>query len=509
MLPHALTLGLVLGTFTSVHAQVVDIEAWMQRHFSGTPGLKQDAKADEALYAAIGLDSLRTNRFIGEVGGTVKRPNGAAPVQFVLWSDTLEAILHYHTPGDTTTYHADIRTNTIAIHQTGTEEGEVNSSLNDLRERVVANWYHFQDHSKPWRVYRRKPYDRNGGLLGQDMARWTAVNGDTIQFTRYKHGHSPFVDALEWLPYGGDHPFNLIMQLARAGDPMPQALTAKAGTIRVEIKRMGPGPRPSYRTGSTVIDTRTKSHHALPIRKSNRRATVVELDPVVVIPDDQLHLYGTADPGDPNEPEVTFRGNRSQAHVRRKSSCGDTGTVVVKVWIDRNGVVQRAEVDKKKSTLRSETCWNSALDAAKRDTYYPIEAAIPLDQGEVTIVYEKARTPAGSNDAPGGTYGGAGGGSGTGAFSSRAPFSWELQGRTVMRQPALGALPKGNGKVVLDVWVGRTGKVLRTEIGRGSTTNDTTLVDAARQVAMATRFSTARTAPEEQHGRLLFVFGLE
>lgn len=504
---------LVCCAFNAV-AQSPDVEAWMARHFSWKQGVKQDLAADEALYAAVGLDSLRKNRFIGEVSGTVKLPNGTAPVRFVLWTDTLEAILHYHTPGDTTTFVADLRTNTIAFHQTGTEEGEINSSINDLRERVVVNWYRYKDDGSPWRVTRKKPYDRNGGILGQNMQRWTVVKGDTIQFVRFGHGPSPFVDALEWMPHGGDYPFNLFMQLARAGDPMPKTFTSGAGSVEVNITRMGPGPRPNYRMGKDVLDTRSKAHHAVPIRKTNRRAIVVELDPDFTIPEGKEFIYGTPNPGNPDEPEVTYTGIRSQMWRSYKRSCGEVGTVVVKVWIDRKGIVQRAEVDKAKSTIRSQACLDQALEAAKRDTFYPIEAGMPMDIGELTFEYKTIRGAYGQLDGNPQGYSGSGNGTGPGnglgVGSSRAPFNYELTGRTLISKPDITKLPKGQGKVVMDIYVDRKGKVMSTgQNMRGSTTLAPDLVEAARKAAMDCRFSADQEAPEQQHGRVSFVFTVD
>lgn len=503
---------LVCCAFNAV-AQSPDVEAWMARHFSWKQGVKQDLAADEALYAAVGLDSLRKNRFIGEVSGTVKLPNGTAPVRFVLWTDTLEAILHYHTPGDTTTFVADLRTNTIAFHQTGTEEGEINSSINDLRERVVVNWYRYKDDGSPWRVTRKKPYDRNGGILGQNMQRWTVVKGDTIQFVRFGHGPSPFVDALEWMPHGGDYPFNLFMQLARAGDPMPKTFTSGAGSVEVNITRMGPGPRPNYRMGKDVLDTRSKAHHAVPIRKTNRRAIVVELDPDFTIPEGKEFIYGTPNPGNPDEPEVTYTGIRSQMWRSYKRSCGEVGTVVVKVWIDRKGLVQRAEVNKAKSTIRSQACLDQTLEAAKKDTYYPIEAGMPMDTGELTFVYKALSVGNGRGHGDGGGSGmgnGVGNGTGSspgGSLSSRAPFNYELTGRTLISKPDITKLPKGQGKVVIDIYVDRKGKVMSTgQNMRGSTTLAPDLVDAASKATMDLRFSADQEAPEQQRGRVSFVF---
>jgi hypothetical protein len=374
-------------TATGLHAQAPDVDAWMDRHFSGKPGAKPDPAADAALYAALGLDSLRTNRFIGQVEGEVRLADRSRPVAFLLWQDTLEAMLRFWSPGDTTTFAADLRTNTLTVVTTGTE-GEPNAFIADLRERVVVNWYRYKDDGSPWRVYRKQPYESNTGILGRNMERSAVVLGDTVRFLRYERGPSPFLDALEWLPYGGDHPFNLFMQLARAGEPMPRMLRSRAGTVDVHERRMGPRPRPTYRMGDNVQDMRPSGHRPLPIRRRNTRVPgVVELDPIADLPEG-THGY-TADPGRPDEPEVTYTGVRSRMRVHPKHGCGAAGTVVVKVWIDRKGLVQRAEMDAAKSTLRSDACLDTALEAAKQDTFYPMEGAMPVHEGEYVFEYRK------------------------------------------------------------------------------------------------------------------------
>lgn len=503
----SLFIGVLICWTAVAPAQSPDIDAWMHRHFSGKPSVKEDTKADDALYAALGLDSLRKNRFIGEVQGTARSPNGSMPVRFILWTDTLEAILHLTRPGDTTTYVADLRNNTIAIHTTGTSEGEVNSSLADLRERVVVNWYRFSDDGSPWRVNRVKPYNKVGGVLAeQDMQRWTVANGDTIRFERVKRTPSPFLDALEWMPYGGDYPFNLIMQMARAGDPMPRYLESNAGSISAKIMGQGPRPRPAYPTSEKVEDLRPKSHRALPIRRSDRRANIVELDPGIEITANERHLWGTADPGNPGEPEMTYTGRRSPLRLHTKEPCGEVGTVVVKVWIDRKGQVQRAEVDQERSSLRSEACQQMALEAAKRDTYFPMEGGIPSQSGEVVFNYTSLQRGSRGADGRQSGYDGAGNGPGGGA-PPHPPFHCVLPGRKLITRPDLSKLPQGQGKVIMDIQVDRKGQVVSAvQNERGSTTLASDLVEAARRAALECRFSVDDVAPETQRGRVFIQF---
>jgi hypothetical protein len=168
--------------------------------------------------------------------------------------------------------------------------------------------------------------------------------------------------------------------------------------------------------------------------------------------------------------------------------------------------VQQAEVDPVKSTLRSEVCWASAVEAAKRDTYYPMEGGMALHEGEVIIAYKSARSGSGSGN---GTGPGNGVGVGVGS-SSRAPFNYELTGRTLISKPDSTKLPKGQGKVVMDIYVDRKGKVMSTgQNMRGSTTLAPALVEAARKAAMDLRFSADPEAPEPQRGRVVFVFRLD
>jgi TonB family protein len=105
-------------------------------------------------------------------------------------------------------------------------------------------------------------------------------------------------------------------------------------------------------------------------------------------------------------------------------------------------------------------------------------------------------------------------GEGSGNGPGRGPETHEpiviaLNGRTVVKAPKVDLKPQESGRVVLDIWVDRKGNVLRTELGRGSTTNAKNLVDAAHKAIMATRFSADPKAMEEQQGKATFVFKLE
>jgi len=64
-----------------------------------------------------------------------------------------------------------------------------------------------------------------------------------------------------------------------------------------------------------------------------------------------------------------------------------------------------------------------------------------------------------------------------------------------------------DGKVVVDIWVNRAGKVLRAKTGaRGSTTTNPILQKKAEEAAYKARFKKDENAPFEQKGTMTFVF---
>jgi hypothetical protein len=160
---------------------------------------------------------------------------------------------------------------------------------------VVVNWYRYKDDGSPWRVNRVKPYNREGGILG------TTGHAALDRGERRYHPIRAF--RARPLPFPGcagmdalrrDYPFNLFMQVARAGDPMPRMLTSSAGSIDLNIMGIGHDRARPIDPVGTVLDTAPKSHRALPIRKSDRRANIVELDPGIEIPENERHLWGHA-----------------------------------------------------------------------------------------------------------------------------------------------------------------------------------------------------------------------
>jgi periplasmic protein TonB len=120
---------------------------------------------------------------------------------------------------------------------------------------------------------------------------------------------------------------------------------------------------------------------------------------------------------------------------------------------------------------------------------------------------------AGGLGGGGGTGGGQGGGQGGGTgpgIGTFGPVSFVLENRGVTRRPDLSQKPLEGGKVVLNIFVDRTGKVVRTTPNlTKSKTTSTALFDLARKMAMTAVFTADPQAAAEQRGEMTFNFELE
>lgn len=110
----------------------------------------------------------------------------------------------------------------------------------------------------------------------------------------------------------------------------------------------------------------------------------------------------------------------------------------------------------------------------------------------------------------GGTGGGDGGGDGPGKGPGSGPgnggYGFSLSGRSVITPPVLSKDTKEEGKVVVEITVDKTGKVIKADPnGRGTTTSSPMLKAKARQAALATKFNVSGEF-EEQKGTITIVF---
>jgi TonB family protein len=119
----------------------------------------------------------------------------------------------------------------------------------------------------------------------------------------------------------------------------------------------------------------------------------------------------------------------------------------------------------------------------------------------------------GSNSYTGngqGSGGGTGGGSGSGIGTGIGPgISVNLNGRTALSLPKPAYTCKEEGKVVVEVTVDKSGKVIAAVAGvRGSTSVDDCLCDLAKKAALQAKFDVKKDAAAIQKGTITYIFKL-
>lgn len=81
-------------------------------------------------------------------------------------------------------------------------------------------------------------------------------------------------------------------------------------------------------------------------------------------------------------------GGRGAKYIEKPSSnFSETATVVVTIWVDRNGIVQRAQVNPKGTTTVDANMKKIALDAAKNSTFEADQSAADLQTGTITYKF--------------------------------------------------------------------------------------------------------------------------
>jgi protein TonB len=113
------------------------------------------------------------------------------------------------------------------------------------------------------------------------------------------------------------------------------------------------------------------------------------------------------------------------------------------------------------------------------------------------------------NGEPGGDPNGGGrGNTAPGAGGNGSGIGFELAGRSMVKKPTIEDNTKETGKVVIDIEVDRTGRVVNARLARQGTTNPA-LIPKALQAAKETKFSANAKAEEIQYGKLTIYFRLK
>lgn len=99
-------------------------------------------------------------------------------------------------------------------------------------------------------------------------------------------------------------------------------------------------------------------------------------------------------------------------------------------------------------------------------------------------------------------------GTGTGGNGTSGPGGYDLRGRLLLKKPEIADDSQEEGKVIVEIVVDETGKVIKATPGaRGSTTTNALLYAKARQAAFSAKFNASEA--KEQKGTITFVFILD
>ncbi len=98
----------------------------------------------------------------------------------------------------------------------------------------------------------------------------------------------------------------------------------------------------------------------------------------------------------------------------------------------------------------------------------------------------------------------------TGGTTGGDGISFNLAGRNSKSLPKPEYLSKSEGKVVVEVTVDQNGNVIKaTSGGKGTTTSDRTLHQAAEKAALKATFDVNKNAPPQQVGTITYIFILQ
>ena len=84
--------------------------------------------------------------------------------------------------------------------------------------------------------------------------------------------------------------------------------------------------------------------------------------------------------------------------------------------------------------------------------------------------------------------------------------AYDLGGRGAKSIPSPSREFDEEGKVVVDIWVDKEGRVQRAEIGKGTTVTNSTMRESARQAALESIFVQDKDASDLQKGTITYTF---
>lgn len=89
------------------------------------------------------------------------------------------------------------------------------------------------------------------------------------------------------------------------------------------------------------------------------------------------------------KPNAQVKGRNTVGNVPSpKYASQESGTVVVRIWVDQHGIVQKALAGVDGTTVTDKTLWNAARNAAM-NTHFNMEANAPaMQEGTITYIFK-------------------------------------------------------------------------------------------------------------------------
>ncbi len=91
-------------------------------------------------------------------------------------------------------------------------------------------------------------------------------------------------------------------------------------------------------------------------------------------------------------------------------------------------------------------------------------------------------------------------------YSGESNIHYNLDNRYHLRLPIPVYLARGGGKITVDIWVDRSGKVTKASVRPNKNISDPLLPEYALQAALRTVFNSAPDAPHPQQGTISYTF---
>ncbi|NOU47856.1 MAG: hypothetical protein HOO86_12445 [Bacteroidales bacterium] len=161
------------------------------------------------------------------------------------------------------------------------------------------------------------------------------------------------------------------------------------------IEKVKPEPKPEPKPVTTEVVKETQKVDQRGIFKGNNSNNLTGgSEGITGKPGDQGNPDGLKDikhydgnGGSGNGPRVSLAGRGSKYLDKPVADVVERGDVVVEIWVDRSGVVKKALISPKGTTIVSSKLRNIALNAALKSTFTAGPDAVELQKGTITYTF--------------------------------------------------------------------------------------------------------------------------